>query len=200
MSSRGKHFVPVTDVEKARCEQDFYSDNLRKHRKFDNPFDDNLRGGKPKKKVDRGWGEHGSVGWGVRGFHGSAQKDTGGGKSTVNVCKNKRFKMVQDQHGRWVKQKIEDSGGDDGETQPGSVLQYKTKRKSSSQERNRRRSRTRSRSRDKRRSRKRDSRRRSRSREKGGRQHDRRDSRRDKKYEETNVPKQKKWDPEWGWT
>jgi hypothetical protein len=44
-------FVPVTDVEKSREEQD---DSMDKHRKFDNPYSAPVPPG-GKKTVDRGW-------------------------------------------------------------------------------------------------------------------------------------------------
>eukprot|EP00639_Heterosigma_akashiwo_P005867 CAMPEP_0194589256 /NCGR_PEP_ID=MMETSP0292-20121207/20489_1 /TAXON_ID=39354 /ORGANISM="Heterosigma akashiwo, Strain CCMP2393" /LENGTH=62 /DNA_ID=CAMNT_0039446359 /DNA_START=46 /DNA_END=231 /DNA_ORIENTATION=+ len=62
MASRGKLFVPVTDVEKSRAEQDFYDENQRKHRKFDTlNTNQNVSSTKTKKKVDRGWGGAGAV-------------------------------------------------------------------------------------------------------------------------------------------
>ncbi len=60
-------FVPVSNPELARNEQNLHSEENMKHRKFDNPH------AVLKPKVDRGW-QQGSLGWGVLGAFGSNEK------------------------------------------------------------------------------------------------------------------------------
>lgn len=63
-------FVPVSNPEAPKSEQDLHSAENLKHRKFDNPH------AVLKPPVDRGW-QQGSLGWGVLGSFGSKEKDDG---------------------------------------------------------------------------------------------------------------------------
>eukprot|EP01033_Poteriospumella_lacustris_P020151 gene20151-14714_t len=61
-------FVPVTDPEKARSEQNPHDPEFIAHRLFDDPH--------TVKTVDRGWGQ-GEVGWGVLKKFGGDERDDG---------------------------------------------------------------------------------------------------------------------------
>lgn len=81
-------------------ERDDFSQDMQKHRSFDSPFI--VRGDKPVKrgKFDRGWA-HGTVGWGVQGFFGSTDADTG----EHIKHKEREFTLVKDEFGRWINPK-----------------------------------------------------------------------------------------------
>eukprot|EP01035_Chromulina_nebulosa_P019283 gene19283-25142_t len=88
-------FVPVVDVEKPLHEQNIHSEELSKHRQFDNPHDIS------KSTVHRGW-QQGSLGWGVLGSFGSNDKDDG---SQVINRSSVPQKMIKNEKGLWVKVK-----------------------------------------------------------------------------------------------
>ena len=89
-------FVPVTDVEKPRSEQDARA--LSKHANFSA-----LNVAESREDCKRGWAT-GSVGWGVRGTFGGAGADSGAQVRASSTASGGN-KLVQDERGRWVKQK-----------------------------------------------------------------------------------------------
>lgn len=87
-------FVPVSDPEKARYEQD--EKELAKHRNFDSMVVARQR----TETTNRGW-EQGSVGWGVLGAWGSSRRDEKA-QVTRRVA-DPSNKMVRNEKGLWVK-------------------------------------------------------------------------------------------------
>ena len=104
-------FVPVTDTEKPRCEQN--DESMSKHRAWDSFVVARDAGESrqmqqamtkattEKPKADRGW-ERGSVGWGVLGSWGSNDRDE---RAQVARVGDGRNKMVRNDKGLWVKAK-----------------------------------------------------------------------------------------------
>lgn len=87
-------FVPVSDPEKARYEQD--EKEMAKHRNFDSMVVARQR----TETTNRGW-EQGSVGWGVLGAWGSSCRDEKAQVTRRVADPNK--KMVRNEKGLWVK-------------------------------------------------------------------------------------------------
>lgn len=90
-------FVPVTDTERAKCEQNLHDAEFAEHRQFDAPH----AMGRTKPKVDRGWAQ-GELGWGVLKSFGADDRD-----DLAQLAKHAEggHKMVRNEKGLWVKAK-----------------------------------------------------------------------------------------------
>eukprot|EP01066_Platyproteum_vivax_P004650 Platyproteum_vivax@DN16011_c0_g1_i1.p1 len=82
------------------------------------------------KKVDRGWGGYDAVGWGVLGHFGSEKKDDRAQQARravtpIDGSGRIRYKMVKNEKGLWVKEKVE-SDNEDGDSPDSPTTRYPT--------------------------------------------------------------------------